>query len=394
VPHPDTIAVHGGEPSLDRKDAPITPDITVGSASGYKDLAEVDRAMAEHRGYGRWGTENHRQLEAALAALEVNGLGSKLEAVVVGSGMAAIAVALMSEMSAGDHLVMANDCYGTTVTFVRDDLFRFGISSTIVDFQDLDAVKRAITDRTRVLLAEICTNPLIRIPDLEALATVAHDAGAILLVDNTVPTPALSQPIRWGADAVVYSATKNLSGHADVIGGAVIGKPAWIEAARAFSHTFGPTLGPFDAWLTLRGVRTLAIRMERHTKNALTLARFLEGHKAVSRVFYPELEKSPFCSRARRLLPSGAGALLSFELAGGRPAIDAMLARLKLARLMPSLGHVATTLSHPASTSHRGLTPGERAKVGISDGLMRCSVGLEHADDLLGDFDQALSSSS
>jgi cystathionine gamma-synthase len=392
--HPDTIAVHGGEPALDRKDPPITPDITVASASGYRDLDDVDRAMAEHRGYGRWGTENHRQLEAALAALEANGLNSKLDAIVVGSGMAAIAVALMSEMSAGDHVVVANDCYGTTLTFVRDDLSRFGITGTIVDFQDLEAVKRAITDRTRVLLAEICTNPLIRIPDLEALAKIAHDAGAVLLVDNTVPTPALSQPMRWGADAVVYSATKNLSGHADVIGGAVIGKPAWIEAARTFSHTFGPTLGPFDAWLTLRGVRTLAIRMERHTRNALALARFLDEHTAVGRVFYPELEGSPFCGRARRLLPNGAGALLSFELAGGRAAIDSMVSRLKMVRLMPSLGHVATTLSHPASTSHRGLTPEERARVGISDGLMRCSVGLEHPDDLLADFEQALSSSS
>src|SRR5579864_122721 len=390
MPHPDTIAVHAGEPALDQSDAPITPDITVGSASGYRDLQEVDAAMAAHRGYGRWGTENHHQLEAALAGLEGNGLAVKLEAVAVGSGMAAIAVALMSEMSAGDHLIVANDCYGTTRTFARDDLTRFGITSSIVDFQDLEAVKGAITDRTRVLLCEMCTNPLIRIPDLEALAGIAHQAGALLLVDNTVPTPALSQPFRWGADAVVYSATKNLSGHADVIGGVVIGKPAWLEGARAFSHTFGPTLGPFDAWLTLRGIRTLAIRMARHSSNALALARFLQRHPAVAHVYYPELQDSPFCARARRLLPNGAGALLSFELRGGRSALDAMVARLKMVRLMPSLGHVATTLSHPATTSHRGLTAEERAKIGIGDGLMRCSVGLEHPDDLLGDFQQAL----
>jgi cystathionine beta-lyase/cystathionine gamma-synthase len=262
-----------------------------------------------------------------------------------------------------------------------------------VDFQDLDAVRRAVTDRTRVLLCEMCTNPLIRVPDLDALAAIAHEAGALLVVDNTVPTPALSQPLRWGADVVIYSATKNLSGHADVIGGLVVGKPSWIDAARAFAHTFGPTLGPFDAWLTLRGIRTLAVRMARHTSNALALARFLDGHAAVSRVNYPELEKSPFCVRARRLLPGGAGALLSFELAGGKPALESMLSRLKLVRLMPSLGNVATTLSHPASTSHRGLDPTERAKAGISDGLVRCSVGLEHPDDLLEDFRQALSPS-
>jgi cystathionine beta-lyase/cystathionine gamma-synthase len=393
MPHSDTVAVHAGEPTLNRKDAPITPDITVGSASGYPDLETLDAAMAQHRGYGRWGTDNHRQLEAAVASLEANGLATKLDAVAVGSGMAAIAVALMSEMNAGDHVVAAHDCYGTTVTFLRNDLPRFGIASTIVDFQDLEAVRHAVTDRTRVLLCEMCTNPLIRVPDLEALAAIAHDAGALLVVDNTVPTPALSQPLRWGADVAIYSATKNLSGHADVIGGLVVGKPSWIDGARAFAHTFGPTLGPFDAWLTLRGIRTLAVRMARHTSNALQLARFLEGHAAVSRVNYPELESSPFCARARRLLPGGAGALLSFELAGGKPALESMLSRLQLVRLMPSLGNVATTLSHPASTSHRGLDPTERARAGISDGLVRCSVGLEHPDDLLEDFQRALTTS-
>jgi cystathionine beta-lyase/cystathionine gamma-synthase len=390
MPHSDTVAVHAGEPTLDRKDAPITPDISVSSASGYPDLTRLDAAMAEHRGYGRWGTENHRQLEAAVASLDSNGLDVKLDAVAVGSGMAAIAVALMSEMNAGDHLVAAHDCYGTTLTFLRDDLPRFGITSSIVDFQNLDAVKRAITGHTRVLLCEMCTNPLIRVPDLEALAAVAHDAGALLVVDNTVPTPALSQPVRWGADVVIYSATKNLSGHADVIGGLVVGNPAWTEGARAFAHTFGPTLGPFDAWLTLRGIRTLAVRMERHTENALKLARFLAGHRAVKAVNYPQLEGSPYADRARRLLPWGAGALLSFELAGGKPALEAMVGRLRFVRLMPSLGHVATTLSHPASTSHRGLDPAERTRAGISDGLVRCSVGLEHPDDLLAEFEQAL----
>jgi len=390
MPHSDTLAVHAGEPTLDRKDAPVTPDISVGSASGYPDLKTLDAAMAEHRGYGRWGTDNHRQLEAAVAGLEANGLDTPLDAVSVGSGMAAIAVALMSEMNAGDHVVAAHDCYGTTVTFLRNDLPRFGITSTIVDFQDLEAVRRAVTDRTRVLLGEMCTNPLIRVPDVEALAAIAHDAGALLVVDNTVPTPALSQPLRWGADVVIYSATKNLSGHADVIGGLLVGKPSWIEGARAFAHTFGPTLGPFDAWLTLRGIRTLAVRMARHTQNALALARFLEERPAVSRVYYPQLASSPFCQRAQRLLPQGAGALLSFELRGGLPAVERMLSRLKLIRLMPSLGHVATTLSHPASTSHRGLSADDRHRVGIQDGLVRCSVGLEQIDDLTADLEHAL----
>jgi methionine-gamma-lyase len=297
----------------------------------------------------------------------------------------------MSEMNAGDHVVAAHDCYGTTLTFLRDDLPRFGITGSIVDFQDLDAVRRAVTDRTRVLLCEMCTNPLIRVPDLEALAVIAHNTGALLVVDNTVPTSALSQPFGWGADVVIYSATKNLSGHADVIGGLIVGKPAWIEGARAFAHTFGPTLGPFDAWLTLRGIRTLAVRMERHTANALRLAQYLERHRAISRVNYPALESSPFRARAKRLLPAGAGALLSFEVAGGKTALEAMIGRLKLVRLMPSLGNVATTISHPASTSHRGLDAADRTRAGISEALVRCSVGIEHPDDLLADFEEALS---
>jgi cystathionine gamma-synthase len=389
--HSDTVAVHAGEPPLDRDDAPMVPSITIGSASAYPDLASLDTAMASHRGYGRWGTDNHRQLEQAVAALEGAPVTGRVEALAVASGMAAIATAVLTETNSGDHIVAAQDCYGTTVTFLRDDLARFGITTSLVDIQDLDQVRAALTARTRLILCEICTNPLIRVPDLEALAGIAHERGILLVVDNTVPTPALSQPFRWGADVVVHSATKNLSGHADVVGGLVLGRPAWLEGARALARTFGPSLGPFEAWLTLRGVRTLAVRMERHTQNALAMARFLESRRAVSRVHYPGLASSPFCQRAKPLLPQGAGALLSFELQGGLPAVERMVSRLKLIRLMPSLGHVATTLSHPASTSHRSLSPQERRQVGIEDGLVRCSVGLERIDDLMADLEQALS---
>jgi cystathionine beta-lyase/cystathionine gamma-synthase len=388
--HPDTLAVHAGEPPLDRPDAPVVPDITVGSASVYPDLASLETAMTGHRGYGRWGTQNHHQLEQAVSALEGVGVSGRVEALAVASGMAAIATTILTETTSGDHVVAANDCYGTTVTFLRDDVARFGLTTTLVDIQDLDQVRAAMTARTRLILCEVCTNPLIRVPDLESLAAVAHERGALLVVDNTVPTPALSQPFRWGADVVIHSATKNLSGHADVVGGVLLGRPAWLEAARALARTFGPSLGPFEAWLTLRGVRTLAVRMERHTQNALALARFLEGRPAVSHVYYPGLASSPFCQRAKRLLPQGAGALLSFELQGGLPGVERMLSRLKLIRLMPSLGHVATTLSHPASTSHRGLSPEERRRVGIADGLVRCSVGLERIDDLTADLERGL----
>jgi cystathionine beta-lyase/cystathionine gamma-synthase len=368
----------------------MAPGITVGSASIYPDLEALERAMAAHRGYGRWGTENHRQLETAVAALEACGQDRPVAGLAVASGMAAIAIALLTEMSAGDHLVAAHDCYGTTLTFLRDDLSRFGLRHTVVDVQDLDAVRAAVEGRTRFILCEVSTNPLVRLPDLKALAAIAGDAGALLLVDNTVPTPALCRPLQWGADVVVHSATKNLSGHADVIGGLLIARPAWLEGARALARTFGPTLGPFDAWLTLRGLRTLALRMERHSANALELARHLEHHPGIRRVFYPGLEGSPFFDRARQLLPDGAGALFSFELED-QAAADRMVRRLKLARLMPSLGHVATTISHPLSTSHRGLDKAALERAGIGPGLLRCSAGLESIDDLVEDFDQALS---
>jgi cystathionine beta-lyase/cystathionine gamma-synthase len=305
--------------------------------------------------------------------------------------MAAIAVSLLTEVGAGDHAIAAHDCYGTTLTFLRDDLARLGITTSFVDVQDTAAVEAALTDRTRLILCEICTNPLIRVPDLEALAGIAHRAGALLMVDNTVPTPALSQPFRWGADVVIHSATKNLSGHADIIGGLTLGRPAWLEGARALARTFGPTLSPFDAWLTLRGIRTLAIRMERHSSNAAALASHLTAHPAIQGVHYPSLPGSPFKERSRRLLPNGAGALFSFELKGGRQAVERLVKRFKIIRLMPSLGHVATTVSYPASTSHRGLQPEDLERAGIGQGLVRCSAGLERVDDLLADLDQALS---
>jgi len=388
--HRDTLAVHAGEPPLDRRDAPMVPDITIGSASGYPDLASLEAAMAGSRGYGRYGTDNHRQLEEALAVIEGQGLGGRLETVVVSSGMAAIALAFLTELNAGDHILAAHDCYGTTLTFLRDDLARFGVTSSFIDVQDLGAVRAALQPTTRILFCEVCTNPLIRVPDLEALAGIAHHARALLVVDSTVPTPILCQPFRWGADVVVHSATKNLSGHADVIGGAVIGKPAWIEAARTQARTWGPVLGPFETWLTLRGLRTLAVRMERHTKNALALAEFLGAHPAVAGVNYPGLPDSPYRALAGRLLPDGAGALLSLELRAGLAGVGELVRRLRLVRLMPSLGHVATTVSHPVSTSHRGLSPAERERAGIPDGLVRCSVGLERIDDLIADFDKAL----
>jgi len=389
--HPDTLAVHAGEPPMDRPDAPMVPDISVSAAAAYPDLDTLDQAMAGHRGYSRWGTANHAQLEAAVAALESQAGGGPVEALAVASGMAAIGLAVLTDTTAGDHVVAANDCYGTTITFLRDDLHRFGLTVSVVDVQNLDQVRAALTPRTRLLLCEICTNPLIRIPDLEALAGIAHEGGALLAVDATIPTPALCQPTRWGADVVVHSATKNLSGHADVVGGLILGRPAWIAGARSLAHTMGPALGTFEAWLTLRGIRTLGVRMERHVANACALTAALARHPAVARVYYPSLSGSPYAARTARLLPHGAGALFSFELGGGREAADRLVRRLRLVRLMPSLGHVATTLSHPALTSHRGLSEEERAQVGISQGLLRCSVGLERVEDLLEDFEQALS---
>jgi cystathionine gamma-synthase len=345
--------------------------------------------------YGRFGTPNHTMLEETLADLE----GGE-SALASASGMGALSAFLLGSLRPGDHLVAGRDLYGATTELLREQATRWGIQVTFADTTEAAAVEEAVTHATRAILAEAISNPLLRLADLPGLGEIARRRGVALLVDSTFASPALLRPLEHGATAVHHSATKYLSGHGDVTAGVLIGSRELIDAARSQAVRVGLNLGPFDAWLTLRGMRTLALRMERHSVNALELARFLAGRPEVGRVHYPGLPDHPQHARARTLLPNGFGGMLSFELATGAPAAHRFFGALARRGdepdgrasipFAPSFGDVSTTWSYPSRTSHRSLSEDERAKLGIGLGLIRLSVGVEDVEDLKDALDLAL----
>jgi cystathionine beta-lyase/cystathionine gamma-synthase len=377
---------------------PLTPGIHLANVYVFDDLDGVDSVWEGRQPgyvYGRFGTPNHTILEETLASLEGGEAG-----LVVSSGMGALSAFLLGGLRSGDHLVAGLDLYGATTALLRDQAPRWGIGVTFADATDAAAVDAAITDATRAILVEAVSNPLLRLADLPGLATIARRRGTALLVDSTFTTPALLRPLEHGATAVHHSATKYLSGHGDVTAGVLLGSRGLVDLARAQAIRVGLNLGPFDAWLTLRGVRTLAVRMERHSENALELARFLARRSEVARVHYPGLADHPQHTLARQLLPDGFGGMLSFELVGGLPAVERMFKALAgeggatgrepLIAFAPSFGDVTTTWTYPARTSHRPLSADERAKLGIAAGLVRLSVGIEAIEDLKESLDLAL----
>ncbi len=394
-----TRAVHAGDPFPllpgEGEELPIPGPINLATVYAFRDLHHL-RAVFEGfeagSSYGRYGTRNHAELERALADLEAGpDVPFMVGAQVAASGMGAILLALLSVLKSGEHVVATQDCYGGTLTLLQTDLPRLGIRTTFVDTDDLGAVERAIEPSTRILLVETLSNPTVKVADLEALSALARERDRWLFVDSTFPTPVLHRPMTLGPHVVVlHSLTKYLSGHADVLGGAVVGHEDFMGSVKQLAMHLGPTLSPFDCWLTLRGLRTLPLRMERHCENARRLAEFLAGHPRVSRVYYPTLPTSPYHERARRLLPRGAGGMLAFEIPGGITEANGLIIRLKLIKLMPSLGHAITIVSHPAWSSHRHLSPEEKARAGVTDGMIRISAGLEHFDDLRADLEHAL----
>jgi cystathionine beta-lyase/cystathionine gamma-synthase len=286
-------------------------------------------------------------------------------------------------------ILATRELYGGTLALLRKDLEPAGYESQLVDLTDLDAVRRAM-DGAGLVLAETITNPLCRVPDLEAIVAMAQARSVPVLVDNTFATPVLCRPIEVGATAVMHSATKYLGGHSDLVAGVIVGGASLMAEARARSVRTGTTLGPFDSWLALRGLRTLDVRMRRHSDNALALARAMRSMHGVARIHHPLLEDSPSHSLASRLLPAGSGGMMAFDLEGGRAAVQAMMSRFQLVVFAASLGGVETTISYPEITSHRGLTPAERAELGVGPGTVRVSVGIEAAEDIVADFAQAL----
>jgi cystathionine beta-lyase/cystathionine gamma-synthase len=373
-----TDAIHVGQ----------EPDPGTGAVSVpiYQTSTYVQEALGKDKGYdyARAGNPTRTALERNLARLE-----GGTHALAFASGMAAIN-AIMTLLKSGDHVVVSKAVYGGVYRLFTLVLCNFGLEFTYVDTTCAENVERAIRKNTRMLYIETPTNPTMAISDLKEMSRIARAHNIPLVVDNTFMSPYLQRPVGFGADLVVHSTTKFLNGHSDSIGGAVVlTKQEDYDRLYFIQKSAGAILSPFDCWLVLRGVKTLAVRMEQHNRNGQAVAEFLEQHPKVQRVYFPGLKSHPQHELAKRQM-KGFGAMVAFEL-GSRPAAERMLANLKLCFLGESLGGVETLISHPATMTHASVPPEEREKIGITDGLVRISVGIEDAEDLLADLDQALS---
>lgn len=343
--------------------------------------------------YGRYGNPTVASFEARLAALE-----GAPAAISTASGMSAILMMCMGLLQAGDHVVASRSMFGSTIKLIGSDLAKFGVTSTFVPQADVDAWRRAIQPNTKLLFAETPTNPLTEVCDIAALSALAHQAGAWFAVDNCFATPALQKPMALGADIIVHSGTKFLDGQGRVMAGALCASQELInQKFLPILKSAGMTLAPFNAWVVLKGLETLSIRMREQSARALALAQWLEDQALVARVFYPGLESHPQHALAMAQMNGVGGAVLSFELNSrdvedARKRAFAVLNALETASLCTNLGDTKTLCAHPASTSHGRLTEAQRQDSGISQGLIRVSVGLESLEDIQADFSQALAS--
>ena len=332
--------------------------------------------------YAREGHPNAAVLAARIDALE--GVDGGL---VLGSGMAAISAAMLGLVAAGDHVIGASRLYGRSLRLLTEDLPRFGVATSLADATDAAAVAAALRPETRAILVEVVSNPTIRVADIAGIAALARDRGVALVIDNTFTTPRGFRAFDWGADVVVHSVTKLLAGHSDATLGYVAARdPALRERIAVAAATWGFTPSPFDCWLAERGTMSFALRYDRAEANAAALAEHLAGLPGVTRVLYPGRPDHPDAERARALLGSRTGAMVSFEVAGGRAAANALVRAMPDMPFAPTLGDIGTTLSHPASSSHRALTPAARSAMGISEGFFRVSVGVEEIAGLCAEF--------
>jgi O-succinylhomoserine sulfhydrylase len=335
--------------------------------------------------YTRYTNPTVSMFQDRLAALE----GAE-SCVATASGMAAILATVMVHLKSGDHVVCSNAVFGATIQLFNNILGRFGVETTYVSPTKVDEWQRALRPNTRMLFLETPSNPLTEVSDIEALAKVAKKAGALLAVDNVFCTPVLQQPLALGADLVIHSATKYLDGQGRVIAGAVAGSKKLVgEPMTAYLRTAGPTLSPFNAWVVLKGLETLSIRMQAQSAAALELARWLEKHPRVERVYYPGLESHPQHELAKRQQRAG-GAVVSFDVKGGKAAAWRVIDSTRLMSVTANLGDVKTTIIHPPSTTHGRISPEARAAAGIGEGLIRVAVGLEAVSDLKADLKRGL----
>ena len=385
---PATRAIHHGyDPA--KNDFALTPPLHLTSTFAFPD-AETGGALfageAEGHIYSRISNPTVALLEARIANLEGAEAG-----LATASGMGAISSLMWTLLKPGDEIITDKTLYGCTFSFMRDGLARFGIKITHVDLRESENLAAAISDKTRLVYFETPANPNMRLVDIREAARIAHAAGARVAVDNTYATPLLTRPIELGADFVVHSATKYLGGHGDLVAGMVLGRAEAIKEVRmvGVKDMTGSVMSPFNAMLVMRGLKTLQLRMARHCESGLRVARWLEAQPGVERVYYPGLESHPQHDLAKRQMPSFGG-MIALELKGGYEAGIAMMNRLRMIRRAVSLGDAETLVQHPASMTHSTYSREERIEHGISDGLVRLSVGLEDVEDILADLADAL----
>ncbi|MGZ3509688.1 MAG: trans-sulfuration enzyme family protein [Vulcanimicrobiaceae bacterium] len=378
----DTLLVHPDD-ETDAVAPPIyqTSTFRARSAEQFDEMARTPR---HERFYTRYGNPTLAQVEGLIAKLE----GTEA-ALVTASGMAAISTAILSSVKAGDHVVAQRNLYSGTTNLLEPWLSRFNVEATFVDQTDPQAFADAIRPNTRAIVVETPSNPLLRITDLSAVATLARERGILTIADNTFATPYNQRPASFGIDVVVHSATKYLNGHSDVISGVIAGSRQRLDAFWETSLVLGAVLGPLDAWLVLRGLRTLAVRMERHNRSALRVAQMLAQHPAIAAVHYPGLPSHPQHEIAKRQMRAFGG-IVSFEVAGGFESAERVLSSVRLAQRAASVGGVESLIVHPAAMWSGQLDSDSLAAAGIVPSLIRLSVGLENVDDLIDDLDRAL----
>lgn len=390
-----TQAVHAGERMPQPDFVPVGSPIYPAVAYTYDSIDTMDQIFAGERPgyvYRRHGNPTVQAFEEAVATLEDGAV-----ALATASGMAAIYgaiwVALDMATKNNRHIVAAQDCYGATYSLIVNQFAKMGVTCTFVDFADLESLQTVVAETCpAVLVCETASNPLLRLVDVQAVASIAHRIEASLIVDNTFPSPYLCRPLNLGADFVVHSATKYLSGHDDVLAGVVVTSAARHQAIRELHRALGASLSPFDAWLALRGIKTLALRMRQHCENAIAVAQWLSAHPKIDRVYYPGLPEHPQHALATRLYQGlGFGGMMSFEIAGAvKESIFRFMESLSLIQPATTLGDVYSLVLYPAMASHRGLSPEQRQAVGIGDNLLRLSVGIENVADIIADLEQAL----
>jgi cystathionine beta-lyase/cystathionine gamma-synthase len=382
-----TIGIHGGEEH--NPTSAVTTPIFQSTTFGYSSPAEIAEAMkatAHPQFYGRYATPNTKEVESIVAKLEGGEVGLALA-----SGMAAVTLVLLNQLKAGDHLVVQRNIYPTTYNFIRRKLPSYGIDFTFVDQADLNSFEQAIRNETRLLYVETPANPMLTLTDLTRISDLAKNNNLVSVVDNTFATPYNQNPLDLGCDIVLHSATKYLSGHSDVVAGVVVSDRETMEKLWQDHVLFGSVLHPFEAWLLSRGLKTFALRMDRHNSNALAVASYLHEHPRVNRVYYPGLDVHPQHELAKEQMTGGFGGMVSFVLEGGEGAAHRFLEKLELITLAVSLGGVHSLISHPQSTISSVQGDEVRSATGVEGGSLRLSVGLEDVSDILFDIEKALS---